>query len=390
MDLYYEKYLKYKEKYLNLKNSLLQKGGENNFSLLSFNILFPHEKVSLITFKTIFNTIFKLIEEENREENRELIKKLKNTSGKFPDTIYEIIALADKKRYEEKRIYYILDILDNYVGDSVIFLQEVNIFTLNMLKEKYKSTSYILYNKEEDVLILKGNDYSREEYRVIIIPIGHYTLIKTYDLPLFLENENAIIKKNGVFASIQDNINKKIYKLINVHFHYTFTPKIINTFIPIIKKIIEYNEDNEDNKDIVVFGGDTNKSLTELTELTDLMSGFNFSTTQNESMPTFIKTDTLSSSPDHILTSNLPGKISIITENDRKQILYDINIINDDIIRCLLKYKDLIVQSSLKISIFNINSERANLLIDELCSILSVNENYISDHNPILFESIQN
>jgi hypothetical protein len=385
MDLYYEKYLKYKEKYLNLKNSLLQKGGENNFSLLSFNILFPHEKVSLITFKTIF----KLIEEKNQEENRELIKELKNTSGKFPDTIYEIIALADKKRYEETRIYYILDILDNYVGKSVIFLQEVNISTLNMLKEKYESTSYILYNDEEDVLILRDKNYSREEYRVIIIPKDLYRIIKKCDLPLSLENKNAIIKKNGVSVIIQDiNNEEKIYKLINVHFHYTFTPEIINTFIPIIKEIIEYNEDNKG--DIVVFGGDTNKSLTELTELTDLMSGFSFNTTQNESIPTFIKTDTLSSSPDHILTSNLPGKISIITENHSKQILYDINIINDDIIRCLLKYKDLIEQSSWKISIFNINSERANLLIDELCSILSVNENYISDHNPILFESIQN
>lgn len=380
MDLYYKKYLKYKEKYLNLKKNLLQKGGENDFSLLSFNILSPHEKVSLITFRNIFNSIY--------YNSNELISKIHSLipfDSNFLDIICETIALADKKRYEEKRIYNILDIINKYLHKSVIFLQEVDQFTLDRLNLEYADKSYILYNQDNDILKFKRKDgikdYSRIEYRVVIIPKELYTLIKTCDLPLVLENENAIIKKNGVFAEILDNRNGKTYKLINVHIHYTFTEKVINEFISIIKDTINYNK-----SDIFIFGGDTNKSLS---ELSNLISEFNFnSNNQDESIQTFIKSRDLTSSPDHVLTSNLDGKINIITKDDEKQILYDTNIINIDIINCLLNYIDLIKESKNRNkSIFEIDSVSANLLVDELCSILSENEKYISDHNPILFES---
>jgi hypothetical protein len=135
--------------------------------------------------------------------------------------------------------------------------------------------------------------------------------------------------------------------------------------------------------DILIFGGDMNKSLSELGVL---IGPFELDTNkQDESIQTFIQAAHITSAPDHILSKNLPGKVDVITSNDGNKILYDTAMINEDLIMCLIKYKDFIESCfKEKKSIFEINKEIADELIGNLCTILSSSNNYISDHNPII------
>jgi hypothetical protein len=383
MEKYYSKYLKYRQKYLQLKK---QFGGENKLSLVSFNILNPFEKVASITFKNIFNLILNV-------HDGTLISKIHQllpVDNSFLDFICEILALADQKRYVEQRLNNIINIIERNLEKSIIFLQEVDQFTLDKLKEKFNSVANISFNNEKDVLKFKrtdwkGNakidDYSRVEYRVIIIPKKLYNIVQTADLPLNLDDEKITIQKNGVFVEIENKINSKKYKLLNLHMHYTFTNEIITSFIPIIKSTINY-----DSSDNFLLGGDMNKKLSDLYNLT---STFEFNNNnQDESKHTFIETSNITSCPDHLLSKNISGKIEVITDFDGKQILYNVEMINMELINCLLENIDSIKEWKdwkEKKSTIEFEKLRADVLIDKLCRILSSSNNYISDHNPILF-----
>ena len=382
-DKTYKYISKYKNKYLRLKNQLGGADSENDitFSLLSFNILNPYEKVSNITFN---NLVKLLIDSDETDTLFSKIYKLIPPDNYILNTFCEIIALADKKRYVEQRLPSILDIISKYITKSMIFLQEVDQYTLDKLKEIYNSSHHIFYNQEPDKLInkfgSKSTDYSRVEYRVVIIPKDIYKVNTTKDIPFKIDNDKNTIQKNGVYVEIENISNNIIYKLLNVHFHYTFTPDLISSFIPIISSEIEYKP-----SDNFIIAGDTNKKLG---ELSSLISSFNLNiNNQDESIPTFIKSTDLSQSPDHILGSNILGNIKIIQDDNDKKIMYDTNLINDDLITCLLHNKELINGATKeKKSIFDYNKESAELLIDTLCKILSTSKNYISDHNPILLE----
>jgi hypothetical protein len=383
MDKYYSKYLKYRQKYLELKK---QFGGENKLSLVSFNLLNPHEKVANISFKNIFNLLLNV-------HDGTLISKIHQllpVDNSFLDFICEILALADQKRYVEQRLNNIKNFIERNLEKSIIFLQEVDQFTLDKLNEKFNSIADIVYNKEKDVLKFKrtdwkGNakidDYSRVEYRVIIVPKKLYNIIETSDLPLSLDDDKNTIQKNGVFVELENKINSTKYKLINLHIHYTFTTEIINSFIPIIKSTIKY-----DPSDKFIFGGDMNKKLSELYNLTTTFE-FN-NNNQDESIHTFIETSNITSCPDHILSKNISGKIDVITDFEGKQILYNVEMINIELINCLLENIDSIKEWKdwkEKKSTIEFEKLRADVLIDKLCRILSSSNNYISDHNPILF-----
>jgi len=139
----------------------------------------------------------------------------------------------------------------------------------------------------------------------------------------------------------------------------------------------------------LIIGGDMNKSLA---DLGSIIGKFGLNPNgQDESIRTFFEAPVdFPSAPDHILSSNLPGKIEVLTKNDAgKDLVYHLDMINMDIINCLLEnfplFKDkksFFDRESLKLN------DAENAFIERLTAILSSSGNYISDHLPILFTEI--
>jgi hypothetical protein len=354
MEAYFKKYLKYKLKYLKMVNQI----GSGKFSVLTFNILHPFEKVTNVTFKTLLKNLNK--SDENRDK---FLTLTKGGDDKFINNIGDVLALVDLKRFKQREDK-IIEFIESYIKiGTIICLQEVNKETLARLKSQFKN---VIFNKEKDILITKtikkNLDYSRDEYRVTIIP-ENYTIIKTNDLLLEFENNRTISKKNGVYVKIQDEA-ENIYHIINVHFHYLYSKDTINSKIDKIKKLVKIKEEEK-----LVIAGDTNKSLKDLDEFCD---GLDLQANdQDETVNTFIMQSDISISPDHIL-SNFKGKIRIIETIEDKQIIYEEKMIID-VLDILLEY------SNYKLPI-------DPSLVEKLYKKFTSYNKYFSDHKPLLFE----
>jgi endonuclease/exonuclease/phosphatase family metal-dependent hydrolase len=356
MEGYYKKYLKYKLKYLKVINQV----GGGKFRVLTFNILHPFEKVTNVTFKTLLKNL------NNSDETRDkFITLTKGGNDKFINNIGDILAQVDLKRFKQREDI-IIEFIESYIKTgTIVCLQEVNKGTLARIKSQFKN---VISNKEKDILITKTTkknlDYSRDEYRVSIIP-ENYKIIKTNDLLLEFENNRTISKKNGVYVKIQDEA-ENIYHIINVHFHYLYSKDTINSKIDKIKKLVSLKEDEK-----LVIIGDTNKSLKDLDEFCD---GLDLqSNDQDETINTFIIQPDISTTPDHIL-SNFKGKIRIIETIEDKQIIYDENMIVDVF--------DILLESSNSKLPIDLSLE------DQLYKKFTTYNKYFSDHKPLLFIGI--
>ena len=361
MEDYYQKYLKYKLKYLNLKKN--QKGGER-FCIMTFNILHPFEKVTNITFKTLLKNL------NNSDETRSRFMDLtKGGDDKFINNISDILAIADLQRFKQREDKIIELIESQIKSGTIVCLQEVNEVTLARLKSQFKN---VIENKEKDVLIAKtpkGNfNNSRDEYRVTIIPES-YKIIETSDLSLEFENDRTKSKKNGVYTKIKDEA-ENIYHIINVHFHYLYTKDLINSKIESIQKLAQIKEGEK-----LVITGDTNKSLEDL----DVFCGELGlqANDQDEKVNTFIMQTDIPTSPDHIL-SNFKGELRIMETIGDKQIIYNERIIIDmlDILLGNLDYFEA------KAS--NYKTPIKKELVDTLTERLLSFNKFFSDHKPLL------
>jgi len=402
---YKQKYLKYKEKYLDLKqggriknrysNLKKQIGGENEFSLLSFNILNPFEKVANITFSSMIKSIIRKL----NVDDGSLISKIRQLiplDNNMISFISEILAIADQRRYRPIRLTNILNIIEKHLvtKKSIISLQEVNQGTLDSIKEKFSSMAFIVHNVEPDKLIkiftgyngkINRNDYSRVEFRVVIIPKEAFDVLESRDFPLSMKDSETEVVKNSVYVRLVDRRTGKQYKVINFHLHYLIKNEMIDEkLVPGITDIIGGEPDIP-----LIIGGDMNKSLA---DLGSIIGKFGLNPNgQDESIRTFFEAPVdFPSAPDHILSSNLPGKIEVLTKNDAgKDLVYHLDMINMDIINCLLEnfplFKDkksFFDRESLKLN------DAENAFIERLTAILSSSGNYISDHLPILFTEI--
>jgi len=362
MEDYYQKYLKYKLKYLNLKN---QKGG-GRFSILTFNMLHPFEKVTNISFKTLLknlNTIDKM-----REKYMNLTR---GGDEKYINNIAEIISLADQKRFAYRE-GEILKFMDSYLKEgSVICLQEVNEETLKKLQSVLGDK--VIYNTEDDLLITKTAkgqfNNSRKEYRVTILP-DKITKLESCDFKLEFENDRNKSRKNAVYTKVQDE-EENIYHILNVHFHYLYDVPKINQIGEELSKFLVIKEGEK-----LIIAGDTNKSLKEL-EIFNKILGLQ-SNQQDESINTFLVQPDISVTPDHILT-NFEGEIEIIKEVNDKKIIYDENMIGEilDILIYHMGYFDA--------KYGNYKMPVDETIVNEVYEkLLSLNQ-YFSDHLPLYF-----
>lgn len=364
MEDYYQKYLKYKLKYLKLKT---QKGG-GKFCILTFNILHPYEKVTNITFKTLLKNVIKSADGKIKDD---FLSLTNGGDDKYINNIADVFALADLKRFI-KRKETIIDFIETHIKNgTIVCLQEVNEYILKELQSKFKN---VISNKEKDLLISKtprGNyNNSRDEYRVTIIPES-YTILETSDLSLEFENDKTKSKKNAVYVKVQDE-TEQIYHVINVHFHYLYDKEIITSKVSEIQKLVKLKEGEK-----FVITGDTNKKLE---DLEGFCTGLGLqSNEQDESINTFLIQEDIATAPDHIL-SNFKGELSIIEKINDKQIIYDETLI--------INLYDVLQENK---GYFDYKAENFRAPIDE--SIVNkvferfTVDKYFSDHKPILFIS---
>lgn len=398
MDNYYSKYLKYKIKYLSLKKQL--GGNDENICVLSYNILNPFEKVSNISFKTLLKDLLNTDEESNKIFNQ-IISEKDNTKDKYTNGICEIIAIADKERYNE-RLNNILKFCKIYLeAGTIVCLQEINNNTLKKIKEEFSDSYIIISNTEEDRLYsidrrikdrptlkeiistnitgnIRGfNNISRDELRVTIIP-KNFELIKSNDIILKKISNEKIFRKNGVHTLIKDKTDNKYYNIINLHLHYSYETE--EDFIEIAsileKSIEEINKEIHQDKKNIILAGDFNKNFATIKPIIEVLELENNG--QNEDIKTFIQPNDIVPAPDHILSS-MPGNFIVIDKIDGKEILYSNDIIKQ-ILDIIMVYKDKILNKIDTNSIHLLDKE----IIDEITHKLR-SVNYLSDHYPIYY-----
>ena len=188
------KYLKYKQKYINIKYKNITGGTINsesiNITIYSFNVLNGDTNTSIMTFKNYNN---------------------------YNNSIATKIAEIDLIRFHDKRKYYIKELINIWFNKCsnekcIICLQEVNQELLNLLQEFYPK---IIFTKDPDIIILSNNKIKEKiEYRVTICS-PDLEFIDYSDI--VLSNGNFI--KNALYSLIKLP-NGKIIQNINLHIHY--------------------------------------------------------------------------------------------------------------------------------------------------------------------------
>ncbi len=192
---YYLKYIKYKNKYLNLiknnqiEHKYIQTGG-GSLQFVSWNVLNHNIGINLMTFKNY-----------SQEINTKLGQKV---SRNF------IVNLAKLENIEYKlyRKQKILNIISKFnTADKIICLQEVSSDLLNSIKLLYTNIAYTNNSKS-----------SVEDYRVTILP-DNFTLLETKIIDTSLLHP----KSKSVLGTIvlDKNTNKK-FIIFNIHIYWKF------------------------------------------------------------------------------------------------------------------------------------------------------------------------
>ena len=213
MDRFYELYLKYKTKYLNLKNGQ-QSGGnlDNLIDIVSFNVLNFNFNYSLYLFKNYSHQIKQLYPHEIT--NQELNMIIKN------------LVKIERKEFELFRKSKLLIIIKSWIkANQIVCLQEVSNELLHELKKIYGTQLVSTLN----ITTIPNID----DHRVIIIP-DSYQIIKI-DKLIF---DNGIKTKECLITHIQ-NSNKKEFVVFNLHIHWQSQELDYINFAHQIKKYIE-------------------------------------------------------------------------------------------------------------------------------------------------------
>ncbi len=339
--IFYELYLKYKTKYLNLKNNQ-QIGGniENPINIVSFNVLNPNFNYSQYLFKNYSEQIKQIY--LNQITNNEL------------NTIIKNLVKIEKKEFELYRKNKLLLIIQSWIkSDQIVCLQEVNNELLKNLIKIYK----------KNITSTQNLTNHTDDYRVIIVPES-YQIIKT-DILVF---DNGIKIKECLITHIQDS-NKKELVIFNLHIHWQSQELDYTKFANQIKKYLEPN--------LVPFiiCGDFNSSINSIfmTNFIDILnkkfkldrnnikysSDFTSHDTKNKNQMSWI---------DHILSYKLIVHSPTQTTNqiNNFEIFYNTNKAIQQIV-------------SLNKSIIKTKEFRATKENIQIFNSL----NYISDHKPV-------
>ncbi len=343
---FYKKYIRYKEKYLNLKNKLLveQVGGSNNLiNIVSFNVLNETQDISLMTFKNYSKYI---------NEIKLLDKPTKKNFKKLLWTLTKI----EKKEWELFRKHKLLGIIQHYLSNNYICcLQEVS---ENFLKELNKK-----YGKQYQVIsTFDSSNLKETEFRVIILP-SQYQIKKSLNISFTGPN---IKKKDGLFTIVSDG--SKDFILINLHFYWKSDETNYKDFASqILNNIDQYNLP-------LIICGDFNANIDHQfmkTFIKVLKTKIDIQLNNQNYSDNFTSYNSKTNSLgwiDHILTSGLKVVESTNTTNNvsKYEIFYDVKQILDNLVG------------------FKNNLEDKNN--KELLEIFN-NNKLVSDHKPVILSA---
>jgi hypothetical protein len=340
---YYELYLKYKSKYIGLKNQN-QKGGNpyDPIDIVSFNILNTEFNYVLYLFKNYEELIKELYQNEiTKKEIKNVIKNL---------------VRIERKEFELYRKNKLLIVIDKWLkSNQIICLQEVSTDFLKELTCIYKN----------NLISTKSTGTNSDDYRVIIIP-DLYQIVKT-DKIVF---DNGIKIKECLVGEIKNEETRLV--IFNLHIHWQSKPDDYVKFAELIKNYMELNY----SKSIpFIICGDFNNNNISLAVQNfikqfnqDKISLYTNSITYSDDFtsinPQTNKLDWI----DHILSHGLICHSPTQTTNqiDNYKIFYDSSIIIKELInanKLSIKTKDFVVTKE-HLSIFNSN-------------------NFVSDHKPV-------
>lgn len=230
------KYIKYKNKYINLLNTI--KGGNKETILIySFNVLNSDAITINVTYRKIF----------------------------LQQELIDLAVKLDSERYLLFRKCAILEIIKYFINKKqcIVSLQEVNKDLLDSIIQLFGDKN-VKFNTDIDTIkyIRKNVEYIgiKHEYRVTIIS-DDLEFIKSFDIEL----DNGTAKKNGLYTKITiKNNREKIIQNVNVHLHYKSN---VNNLIEFGKKIICHI----DNKIPFYICGDFNKPTSNLKPFLDVI-----------------------------------------------------------------------------------------------------------------------
>jgi len=340
---FYDLYLKYKHKYIGLKN-LSQKGGNLNDSIniVSFNILNTDFNYALYLFKN----------------NTDLIREIyqNNITKKELNNVIKNLVRIERKEFELYRKHKLLIIINKWIeSNQIVCLQEVSNNFLNTLNNIYKN----------NLISTKSDDSVADDYRVIILS-KKYQIVKTDKIPF----DNGMKIKECLVCEIK---NKDFQILVfNLHIHWQSNPDDYVKFANLIKK---YIESNYKNPIPFIICGDFNNNINSSSVINFIqeINGDKFKLFSNSIA---YSNDFTSLNPqnsnldwiDHILSSGLISHSPTQTTNliDNYKIFYDPTLVINQIVKSnksLIKTKDFVVTKE-HLEIFN-------------------SENFISDHKPV-------
>jgi hypothetical protein len=322
MNFNYLKYIKYKNKYIKLLNTI--KGGNKvPIRIYSFNVLNSEALTLNVTYRKIFS----------QKEFIDLAVKL------------------DTERYLLFRKCAILETISYFINKKqcIVSLQEVNKDLLDSLIQLFGNEN-VKFNTNIDTIkyFREGREYNGEkyEYRVTIIS-DDLEFIKSFDIEL----DNGTAKKNALYTKITlKNNREKIIQNINLHLHYKSDE---NNLIEFGRKIFCYI----DEKFPFYICGDFNKPVSNLKAFLDIINIKNIITPIDKIIPDYLDCNLI-----------LTGYTSLDTRVDGEKKLDD----NIDLFR---NYKEMEKNFGAIIDYFIISS---NLEYELVPTILTrVNGKYI-------------
>ena len=353
---FYDLYLKYKTKYLNLKINQQSGGNINNFiDIVSFNILNPDFNYSLYLFKNYLDHIKKIY--SNKITNKELNLIIKN------------LVKIERKEFELYRSSKILTIVESWIKSSqIVCLQEVNNSLVETLTKKYEKQLTSTSTRENTTPSTRKNTSisTIDDHRVIIIPES-YQIVKTDKLVF----DNGIKIKDCLIAHIQD-LNKKELVIFNLHIHWQSQE---SDYIKFAKQIKNYLEINFDDSVQFIICGDFNGTINSpfmINFISEFDDKFKLDTNSIGYMDNFTSHDTKNKQQlgwiDHILSHNLVAHSPTQTTNNVEhfEIFYNVTQVIEQIVlpnNQIIKSKDYKVKKD-DLKIFN-------------------SSNFISDHKPV-------
>jgi hypothetical protein len=237
MNFNFAKYIKYKNKYIKLSNSL--KGGNKiPVRIYSFNVLNSEELTLNITYRKVF----------------------------LQQELIDLAVKLDTERYLLFRKCAILETIKYFINKKqcIVSLQEVNKDLLDSLIQLF-SIENVRFNTDIDTIKYTRNDIEylgyKNEYRVTIIS-NDLEFIKNIDIEL----DNGTAKKNALYTKIVLKKNReKIIQNINVHLHYKSNE---HNLIDFGKRIYSYI----DKKIPYYICGDFNKPKSNLKSFLDVIN----------------------------------------------------------------------------------------------------------------------